>query len=477
VTLVAGVDSSTQSCKVLVCDAETGRVVRQGSAPHPTGTEVDPENWWRALLSAVDSAGGLADVEALAVAGQQHGLVALDERGEVLRPALLWNDTRSARAAEDLVRDLAGQTGSDGAAAWAGRVGSVPVAALTVAKLRWLADHEPALAARLAAVALPHDWLTWRLAGDGDVRTLTTDRSDASGTGYYDPVRDAYDREILDLALRRPSAAVALPRVVPPGKPAARGAGAFGHLALGPGCGDNAGAALGLGMTAGDVTVSVGTSGVVSVVSDAPARDASGLVSGFADATGRYLPLVCTLNAARVLDATAALLGVDLERLSSMALSARPGAGGCVFVPYLEGERTPNLPDATGSLHGLSLTSMTPENLSRAAVEGVVCSLAHGLDLIVDQGASVERVNLIGGAARSEALRQVASAVLGHPVVVPEPGEYVALGAARQAAWTLVGGEDPPAWPLGGSVTVETEPTPSVREAYAETVAALGHEA
>ena len=157
-TLVAGIDSSTQSCKVVVLDAATGRQVREGSAPHPPGTEVDPQEWWKALESAVGRAGGLDDVEAVSVAGQQHGLIALDERGEVIRPALLWNDVRSASSASDLVRDLGDGDEGTGTRAWAREVGSVPVAALTVAKLRWLADHEPENARRIAAVALPHDW-------------------------------------------------------------------------------------------------------------------------------------------------------------------------------------------------------------------------------------------------------------------------------------------------------------------------------
>jgi xylulokinase len=177
--LVAGVDSSTQSCKVVIREAESGRLVRQGTAPHPPGTEVDPERWWEALQQAVAEAGGLADVAAVSVAGQQHGLVCLDGRGSVIRPALLWNDTRSAGAAADLVAELGDGDGTQGAERWAAAVGSVPVASLTIAKLRWLAQHEPEHASALAAVALPHDWLTWRLSGATTLDTLVTDRSDA----------------------------------------------------------------------------------------------------------------------------------------------------------------------------------------------------------------------------------------------------------------------------------------------------------
>jgi xylulokinase len=213
--------------------------------------------------------------------------------------------------------------------------------------------------------------------------------------------------------------------------------------------------------------VSIGTSGVVSAVAEVPARDPSGIVAGFADATGRHLPLVCTLNASRVLDVTMRLLGTDHDGLSRLALSAPPGADGLVLVPYLEGERTPDRPDSTGALHGLTLNSSTPEHVARAAVEGLLCGLADGLDALVEQGAAVRRVLLVGGGARSEAVRRIAPAVLGCPVAVPEPGEYVADGAARQAAWVLSGDSEPPHWAAAATTTFEADPTPAVRERYA----------
>jgi xylulokinase len=434
VPLVAGVDSSTQACKVLVVDAETGAVVRRGRAPHPDGTEVHPDHWWAALQRAIADAGGLDDVAAVSVGGQQHGMVVLDEDGEVVRPALLWNDTRSAPDAVDLTSELGG------AKAWAERVGLVPVASFTVTKLRWLAHHEPEAAARVTQVCLPHDWLTWRLAGRPAV--VDTDRSDASGTGYWSTVTGEYLPDILATALGHDAE---LPRVAGPDETVATGADAAWHL--GPGCGDNAGAALGLGAGPGDVVVSLGTSGVVTAVSEVPATDASGAVAGFADATGRFLPLVATLNAAQVLDTTARLLGVDHTELSRLALSASPGAEGVVLVPYLQGERTPDRPDATGSFLGLTLGGTTPANLARAAVEGLWCGLADGLDALQAQGAVVRRVLLVGGAAASGAVREIGAQVLGVPVDVPPSEEYVALGAARQAAWTLAPGEAPPTWP------------------------------
>jgi len=457
----AGVDSSTQSCKVVVRDAETGVLIREGRATHPDGTEVAPAHWWRALGEATAAAGGLDDVAAIAVGAQQHGMVVLDESGDVVRDALLWNDTRSAPQAERLVDRFGGPS------AWADGVGSVPVASFTVTKLAWLAEHEPDVAAKVAAVCLPHDWLTWRLAGSPGLDALVTDRGDASGTGYWSPASGEYRRDLLIAALGHDAV---LPRVFGPAETAGTTAadGLTRGASLGPGTGDNMAAALGVGAGPGDVIVSIGTSGVVSAVATVPAADPSGTVAGFADATGNFLPLVCTLNAARVLDATARILGVDLATLSALALQAPAGCGGLVLVPYFEGERTPNRPEATGALHGLRLESATPAYVARAAIEGLLCGMADGLDALVAQGADVRRVLLVGGGARSVALRAIAPAVLGHPVVVPPPGEYVADGAARQAAWVLSGAEQPPAWAIEGTQSFEADPTPAVRERYAE---------
>ncbi|NNH04557.1 xylulose kinase [Microbacterium ulmi] len=427
-----GVDSSTQSCKVVITDAATGAVVRQGRGTHPDGTEVDPAAWWSALQDAIAAAGGLDDVAAWSVGGQQHGMVALDAEGRVIRPALLWNDNRSAGAAADLIAEF-------GADQLAQRSGLVPVASFTITKLRWLRDHEPENAARVAAVALPHDWLTWRLRGFGPaeesargpvLEELVTDRSDASGTGYWNPATGGYDRDLLAAALGHDAI---LPRVLGPYEWVEDESG----RRVAPGAGDNAGAAYGLGAGPGDVVVSIGTSGTVFAVSEERTIDPTGTVAGFADAGGHFLPLVATLNAARVLDAIGRLLGVDHAELSRLALSAEPGAGGLTLIPYFEGERTPNLPDATASLTGMTLTSTTRENLARAAVEGMLSGLGAGLEALRGLGVPLERALLVGGGAQSEAVRAIAPLVLGIPVEVPEPGEYVALGAARQAADVL----------------------------------------
>ncbi|GAA4909184.1 xylulokinase [Streptomonospora salina] len=461
--LVAGVDSSTQGTKIVVRDADTGALVRSAQAAHPDGTEIDPQYWWDALLQVCGD--GLLDgVSAIGVGAQQHGMVAVDGDGAVVRPALLWNDTRSAGAARDLVDELGGP------AEWAHAVGSVPVASLTVTKLRWLAEHEPGNAARTEQVMLPHDWLTWRLRGGTDP---VTDRGDASGTGYFDTARGTYRPDLLRMAFGRD---LGLPRVAGPAENAGpvRVAGLPDIGTVAPGTGDNMAAALGLEARPGDVVVSLGTSGTAFAVSDDPVADSSGLVTGFADATGRFLPLVATLNAARVLDAGARMLGVDLEEFGKLALSAPSGAEGLTLVPYLDGERTPNLPDAAGRLDGMTRANLHPAAVARAFVEGMLCGLADAVDALTAQDVPVHRVLLIGGAARSAAVRSIAPGILGRPVVVPEPGEYVADGAARQAAWALAATTEPPEWSGPGSADVyEAAPAPGVRERYARARGAL----
>lgn len=473
VALVAGVDSSTQSVKIVVRDAESGAWVREGRATHPDGTAVDPRAWWQALGQAC--AGGLLDdVEVISVAGQQHGMVALDESGAVVRDALLWNDTRSAPDADDLVAELGGP------AAWAEAVGSVPLAAFTVSKVRWMARCEPENAKRTQRIMLPHDYITWMLADSPS--EAVTDRGDASGTGYWAPATGEYRRDLLTMALGHDAE---LPRVAMPHESVGElGLLARSHLGisgsdsivLGPGTGDNMGAALALGIGPGDVVVSLGTSGTAFAGSDRPTADASGLVAGFADASGRFLPLVCTLNAARILTSTAQMLGVDMERFAALALAAQPGAGGLTLLPYFDGERTPNLPDARGSLHGISRDNLTPENIARAAVEGMLGGLADAVDALVDVGVEPRRVLIVGGAASNPAVLDVAATLVDAPIEVPPPGEYVADGAARQAAWVLSGSSEFPEWSGlrdGETNRREAGRIPRVREQYREAREAL----
>ncbi|MEO7784129.1 MAG: xylulokinase [Terracoccus sp.] len=445
-TLVAGVDSSTQSTKIVVCDADTGEVVRTTRAPHPDGTEVHPDHWWSAY-EAASADGALEGVEAIAVGGQQHGMVALDDGDAVVRDALLWNDTRSAQAAADLTAELGG------VGAWVDAVGLVPVASFTVTKLRWLAEHEPENAARVARVVLPHDWMTGRILQQGGGFTeWTTDRGDASGTGYWSAATGEYLPELLERAFGR---VVDVPKVLAPSAQAGR---TDSGMVVAAGTGDNMGAALGLSLQPGDVVVSLGTSGTVFTRHETAIRDDTGAIAGFADATGHHLPLMCTLNAARVMSAAATMLGVDLTTLDRLALEAGWGAGGLTLLPYLDGERTPDLPSATGTLSGLTRSNATPANLARAAVEGMLCNLVAGVDGLRDHGVAVDRILLIGGAAASRAVREIAPGLFRAPVVVPKPAEYVGVGAARQAAWALSGAETPPEWELTIDSTYAAEP-------------------
>jgi xylulokinase len=454
--LIAGVDSSTQSVKIVIRTADTGELVREGRAPHPDGTEVDPIHWKNALDVAIAQAGGLDDVAAISVGGQQHGMVALDESGEVIRPALLWNDTRSAAQAESLNSEMGGNQ------AIADAVGSVLVASFTASKVRWMAMNEKENADRLHSIALPHDWLSWQLQGGKDFSKLFTDRSDASGTGYFDPKSSIYRRDILAKALLS-DREILLPTITAPstfGGTTTRG------IPIAAGAGDNAAAALGVQAEPGDVVISLGTSGTAFAVSTTSTQDSSGAVAGFADASGRFLPLVCTLNAARIFDAATTILGKTHDEVGALALSSTPGAHGLTLLPYFEGERTPNRPDATGVFSGMNIANSNPADIARAMIEGMLSGLADAVQALADLGVDIKRVLIIGGAAKNPAVGQIASALFGRPVLIPPAGEYVADGAAKQAAWALLGGATPPVWNLGKATHIESAATPEVLEKY-----------
>ncbi|MEU2150012.1 FGGY family carbohydrate kinase, partial [Streptomyces globisporus] len=370
--VVIGVDSSTQSTKAAFIDAGTGEQLAVGRAAHVvTGEagarETDPEIWWRALCEAV--AAGLKEsglparaVTGIAVAGQQHGLVVLDRAGRPLRPALLWNDTRSAPQAAALTEALGGP------GAWTARTGSVPVASITASKWQWLRENDPASAADAAGVRLPHDFLTERLAG-----VAATDPGDASGSGWYSTATGAYDPELLDLLGLD---AALLPEVAPTGaarigsltEAAAEALGLSAGIAVAAGTGDNMSAAVGLGLGGAGLldhpALSLGTSGTVFAASRT--RPASTALNGFAAADGTYLPLACTLNCTLAVDKVAALLGLDRE-------DAAPG-GEAVLLPYLDGERTPDLPTASGLLTGLRHDT-TRQQLLGAAYEGAAVTV------------------------------------------------------------------------------------------------------
>ena len=435
--LVAGVDCSTQGTKVVVVDVEGGRVVAAGRAAHEVSgrggaRETDPQDWSRALAAALGQTGRAREVAAVSVGGQQHGLVVLGGDGQPLRPAVLWNDTRSAPDAEALVVD------GGGPETWAEDVGVVPVASFTVTTWAWLRRTEPDVADAARTLRLPHDEVTTRLVGRS-----VTDRGDASGTGWWSTRDEAYATQVLALERVRLDPAL-LPAVLGPGEPAGTvtdgAAEAFGlppGIPVGPGTGDNMAAALGLALPAGTAALSLGTSGTVYATSERRPADPSGTVAGFADATGRFLPLACTLNATLAVDRVAAWLGLDREAVED--------GGEVVVLPYLDGERTPNLPSAAGTIAGLRHDT-TPGQILRAAYEGAVVSLLDALDRVAEQAGGLTPAAplvLIGGGARGRVWRDTVARLSGRPLLVPAAEELVALGAAAQAAAVLTG--EPPA--------------------------------
>ena len=422
-------------------------------------------------ISTADVPDAGKNIAAISVAGQQHGMVVLDARNDVLRPAKLWNDTESSIDSTALRSALSDE-------AWARACGSVPLAAFTITKLAWLKREEPTAFDKVAKVLLPHDWINFKLTHE-----FTTDRGDASGTGYWSPRSNEYDFGLLALVDSHRDWNSLLPTVRGPRdlaghleREAAEALGVRTGIPVSVGTGDNMAGALGLGQRPGDVAISIGSSGTIFATSDQLACDPSGAVAGFADATGRYLPLVCVLNATFVTDAVARLLTLTPSAASDLALTAPLGSRGLTLVPYFSGERTPNEPDASGVLSGLR-SNVTREDLARAAFEGVACGLLEGLDTLVSLGPFVESpvIVLIGGGSRSPAFRDVLATLASKPVVIPHDLEVVSTGASLQAASIATGtdfDEISEAWGLRGGDVVEprysVESVSEVRRRYAD---------
>jgi xylulokinase len=432
--LVAGVDSSTQSCKHITVDAATGRLLRATALPHPDGTAVDPRRWWEAL----DGVGitRLSGIAAISISAQQHSTIVLGADNQPVHDAILWNDHRATQSALELRHEY-------GQKQWLREMGMVPTAAHPISKLRWLAQHKPETAQQIRRVMVPHDWLTWGLLGHRG--EPMTDRSDASGTGYWSPTEERYRNDLIQLALGR---TLNVPKIL---GPADRAGVTSSGVVVGAGCGDNAAAVFGLGAKPGEAVVSIGTSMTVSMMADHHVNDPTGHVSDMSNASGGQLPLVATLNGARTVTAMGAMLRLSLGEMEALSSTAPPDAGGICFVPYLDGERKPLLPEAHGALIGLTRASMTPENLARAGFLGLACAIADAIDDLIRTGLTVDTVTLIGGGSKSESLRHAVSDLTGRTVGWPEPREYAALGAAKQAAWALTGERpqwEPPSYTL-----------------------------
>jgi xylulokinase len=448
---VAGVDCSTQATKVVVVDPDSGRIEAVGRGEHTvTGErgarETDPREWWTALRTALVQTGRAREIGALSIAGQQHGLVVLDAHGQVLRPSMLWNDTRSAVVAAEMVEAF-------GAARWASAVGSRPTASFTVTKWAWLRRHEPQTTAATAAIRLPHDYLTERLTG-----SAVTDRGDASGTGWWSPANERYVDDVLGLPAvdLEPSR---LPTVLGPDEAAgtvrpavAEELGLAPGVVVGGGTGDNMAAALGIGLAVGQAMISLGTSGTVFAVAERPAADPSGVVAGFADASGRFLPLACTLNCTLAVDRVADWFGLDRDDVVP--------SDEVVVLPWFDGERTPDLPHAAATFSGLRHAT-DPRQMLMATYEGAAAGLLEALDAIEAQAGGRDPdapLILVGGGARGHTWRDVVGRLSGRELVVPEAGELVALGAAAQAT-AVWRGEEATAvarrWHTGAGTRIE----------------------
>jgi xylulokinase len=468
--LVAGIDCSTQSTKALIVDLETGEQVAIGRATHEVfGTggarESDPEGWWTALRDALGMTGRAGDIGAISVAGQQHGMVVLDSGGRPLRPAKLWNDTESAAEAVELTEAFGG------ADWWANHIGLVPVASFTATKWAWLRRNEPDVAAATAAIRLPHDFVTQRLCGAG-----VSDRGDTSGTAWWSTETGEYVPELLDHELLRLDRAL-LPRVLGPTESAglvtpeaASFLGIPEGIPVGPGTGDNAGAAVGLGLESGVPVISLGTSGTAFMVSESRIIDPTGTVAGFADATGRFLPLAATLNCTLAVDRIAGWLGLDRDDVAS--------GTNVVVLPYLDGERTPNLPNAAGSILGLR-HGTDPREILLAAYNGAVQGLLDALDVIDERSSGIAEdapIVMVGGGAKGAAWRTTVQRMTGRAVQIPDATELVALGAAAQAA-AMVTGEPPDAvarhWDTRRGTVLEPVPRDDATRERLDTVRRL----
>lgn len=461
--LVGGIDSSTQSCTVLLRRLDDGEVIAEAHAPHPPTTppvsEQDPEAWWTALAACLGELRAyLARIAAVSVGGQGHGLVMLDEEDRPLRPAKLWNDTQSAPDAERLLSLLP-------AAEWARRTGSVPGPALTVSKLAWTERNDRGCVARSKRIMLPFDYIVYRLS-----RHAVTERGGSSGTGYFSPFENRWDLALAQLAVPGIDSPTKLPEIIASDAQAGRvhEEAALGELTgavVGAGTGDNMSAALGLSLREGDTVISLGTSGTIYGLSSAGVCDPSGSINGYADATGVFLPMVTTLNAAKVTDTFRCLLGVSFDEFDELVLAEPPGSDGLVLVPYLDGERSPNLPHASGSLHGLR-TGTSRASVARAVVEGVLCGLLEGGEILARHGvAGNGRLILTGGAARSRSYRQVLADLTGRTVWACPTVEMAAAGAAVQAAAALTGAstsEISGAWAPRLEVAAEPDPKAAV---------------
>ncbi|WP_417790996.1 xylulokinase [Stutzerimonas xanthomarina] len=438
-----GIDCGTQGTKALLLDASSGRVLGQGSASHtlisgPNGRrEQDTEQWTAAFVAATAAALNAAGVDGsgvlgIGVSGQQHGLVTLDDKGQVLRPAKLWCDTESAAENQRLLDWLGGEQGS------LQRLGVVIAPGYTVSKLLWMKEQHAERFERIAHILLPHDYLNYWLTG-----RCASEYGDASGTGYFNVRSRQWDNAILRHIDPTGRLEAALPELIEPHQPVGRirpelaaTLGLNPHALVASGGGDNMMGAIGTGnISPGAITMSLGTSGTLYAFADQARISPQPSVATFCSSSGGWLPLICTMNLTNANGAIRDLLQLDLDQFNALVAQSPIGAEGVTMLPFLNGERVPALPQATASLHGLTADNLTRANLCRAVVEGVTFGLRYGLDLLRESGIRSERIQLIGGGANNPLWRQIVADMMATPVVCTSHSEAAALGGAIQAAW------------------------------------------
>ncbi|AVO59110.1 xylulokinase [Pseudomonas chlororaphis] len=441
--LFLGIDCGTQGTKAIVLDAASGDVLGLGAASHSlisgaNGRREQDVGQWReafalatrrALLAAGVS--GL-DILGIGVSGQQHGLVLLDPQGQVLRPAKLWCDTESTPQNQRLLDYLGGEQGS------LERLGVAIAPGYTVSKLLWTREQHPQIFQRIAHVLLPHDYLNYWLTG-----RCCSEYGDASGTGYFNVRTRQWDLALLRHIDPDGRLEAALPELLEAHQPVgtllpeiARQLGLTPRALVSSGGGDNMLGAIGTGnIQPGAITMSLGSSGTLYAYAEQPRVSADAAVATFCSSSGGWLPLICTMNLTNATGAVRELFELDIDAFNQLVAQAPIGAEGLCMLPFLNGERVPALPLASGSLLGLTASNLTRANLCRAVVEGTTFGLRYGLDLLRQNGLQSQSIRLIGGGSKSPLWRQMVADIMHTPVVCTEQSEAAALGAAIQAAW------------------------------------------
>jgi xylulokinase len=441
--LFVGIDSGTQGTKVVVFGRDQGEIISSASAPHqiietPQGGREQYPKWWTAACEQAITAAlatpqvDRTKIKAISVSGQQHGLVALDAQGRVIRPAKLWCDTETAPQCRTLTERVGGE------AAVVKAIGNRIAAGFTASKVAWLKACEPQNYARLDTVLLPHDYLNYWLTGE-----RKTEYGDASGTAYFDVRKRCWSETLLNAIDDSGRLQACLPEMMAPsevcGLLRSQRAAAWGlpqGVLVAAGGGDNMMAAIGTGnIQEGVLTASLGTSGTISAYSETPVVDSQGELAAFCSSSGGWLPLVCTMNVTVATELMRHLLKLDLKQFNKEVVQAPPGAEGLLLLPFFNGERTPALPMASATLHGMTALNLTPANLCRAAMEGATLGLRYGLDVMLRNGIRPTEIRLVGGGAQSSTWRQVVADIFRLPVVTPLSTEAGALGAALQAMW------------------------------------------